>query len=124
MEPVVPMERWPRRRGRSGRYVAVSRLIGAGILALLAVLATVGVDLYTDWLWFESVGLVGVYGTTLGAQVALFCAGAALFLAGYLPSAYLARRLAHRFEHAIPPDDDGIWAYIARVGSRVGEQHA
>jgi uncharacterized protein len=124
LEPVVPMERWPRRRSQTGRYVAASRLIGAAILALLGVLATVGVDLYTDWLWFDSVGLQSVYATTLGAQVALFFSGAALFLAGYLPSVWLARRLAHRFEHLSPTDEDGIWAYIARVGARVGEQNA
>src|SRR3712207_8329097 len=57
-----------RRRGQTGRYVAASRLIGAAILALLGVIATVGVDLYTDWLWFESVRLQSVYTTTLGAQ--------------------------------------------------------
>ncbi|MBA2449679.1 MAG: UPF0182 family protein [Chloroflexi bacterium] len=123
MEPVIPMERWPSRRGQRGRYVAVSRLIGAVVLGLLAVLGTVGVDLYTDWLWFESVGLQHVYTTTVGAQVALFCAGAALFLAGYLPSVLLARRLAYRFEHLAPSDEVGIWAYIARVGARVGEQN-
>ncbi len=123
MEPVIPMERWPRQGGQSGRNVTISRLVGAGILGVLGIIATVGVDLYTDWLWFESVDLLGVYRTTLGAQIALFGAGAAVFLAGYLSSAYLARRLAHRFEHATPPEDDGIWAYIARVGARVGEQN-
>src|SRR5215208_270405 len=118
------MERWPGRRSQSGRYVAASRLIGAVVLGLLAVLGTVGVELYTDWLWFESLGLQHVYTTTVGAQVALFCAGSVLFLAGYLPSVLLARRLAYRFEHLAPSDEDGIWAYIARVGARVGEQNA
>ena len=124
MEPVVPLERWPRRRGRTGRYVAVSRLAVLAVLASLVVLVTVGVDIFTDWLWFESVQLESVYTTVLGAQVALFCAGAAAFLALYLPSVFLARRLAYRFQHLAPADDDGIWAYIARVGAGVGEQGA
>jgi uncharacterized membrane protein (UPF0182 family) len=118
------MERWPRRRGRANRYVAVSRLVGAALLVGLIILATVGVDLYTDWLWFDSVRFSTVYLTTLGSQVALFFGGAVIFWAGYFPSAFLARRLAYRFEPSAPPEEDGIWAYIARVGSRVGEQNA
>jgi len=118
------MERWPRRRGRTGRYVAVSRLAGAAVLVVLGILATIGTDLYTDWLWFESVGLQSVYETTLTAQVVLFSAGAFVFLAAYLPSVFLARRLAYRLDHLAPAEEDGIWAYIARVGARVGEQSA
>ena len=54
--------------------------------------------------------------------LALFFLAAGLFLLLYLPSTFLARRLAHRFEHLAPPDEDVLWAYIARVGARVGEQ--
>ncbi len=124
MDPVVPMERWPRRRGRTNRYVAVSRLVGAAVLVVLGTVATVGVDLYTDWLWFESLRLETVYVTALGAQAGLFLAALLVFLVGYFPSAFLARRLAYRFEPLAPPEEDGIWAYIARVGARVGEQNA
>ena len=122
MDPVVPMERWPGKRGRPGRAVAASRLVGAALLVCLAVLGTAGVDLYTDLLWFESLGYRGVYGTILGTQVALFLGAAALFMVGYFPSVLVARRLAHRFEYLAPTDEDGLWAYIARVGARVGHQ--
>ena len=124
MDPVVPMERWPRRHGRGDSHVVQGRLIVAGLVVLLLVLLTVGVDMYTDWLWFASLGLTGVYGTILGQQVILFFAAALLFLALYLPSAYLARRLAHTFEQLSPPDEDVLWAYIARVGARMGTQSA
>src|SRR5215217_5459228 len=118
------MERWPSRRGRSSSFNAQGRLLFGVVVVAVLVLLTVGVDMYTDWLWFGSVGLASVYGTILGHQVILFFAAALLFLALYLPSAYLARRLAHTFEHLSPPDEDVLWAYIARVGARMGAQSA
>jgi uncharacterized membrane protein (UPF0182 family) len=124
VDPVVPMERWPRRRGRSDSYVAQGRLVFAAAIVAVLVLLTVGVDMYTDWLWFGSVGLASVYVTVLNHQVVLFFAAALLFLALYLPSAFLARRLAHGFEHLSPPDEDVLWAYIARVGARMGTRSA
>ena len=122
MDPVVPLERWPRRRGRSDAPVALRRVLFVGLLAAAIVLGTVGVDLYTDWLWFDTLRLTGVFSTVLLAQVSLFAAAALLFTAGYLASAFAARRLAHRLEeHAAAPDEDVLWAYIARVGARVGQ---
>jgi uncharacterized protein len=123
LEPVVPMERWPRRRGRGGNPVGVGRLIALGTILALALLATSGVDLYTDWLWFESLRMAPVFGTVLTTQALLFVAASALFLAAYLASAFAARRLAHQLDqHVTAPDEDVLWAYIARVGARVGVQ--
>ncbi|MGE3913511.1 MAG: UPF0182 family protein [Chloroflexota bacterium] len=121
MDPVVPMERWS---GRGESRLGIGRLLFLGLVVALLVLATVGVDLYTDWLWFGSVGLTAVFLTVLTNQVVLFFAAAALFLALYLPSAFLARRLARDFEQLSPPDEDVLWAYIARVGSRMGHESA
>src|SRR4051812_22098786 len=118
------MERWPRRRGRSHSFVAHGRLVFAAVIVAVLVALTVGVDMYTDWLWFGSIGLSAVYGTVLSHQVILFFVAAASFLALYLPSAFLARRLAHSFEHLSPPDEDVLWAYIARVGARMGTHSA
>ena len=124
MDPVVPMERWPRRRGRGASPIALSRVVVVATLVAVVVLGTVGVDLYTDWLWFDSLDLTSVFATVLGAQVSLFLLAALLFLAGYLASAFTARRLAHQLDQqAAAPDEDVLWAYIARVGARVGEQH-
>jgi len=124
VDPVVPIERWPRRSGRGESFAAPGRLILALIIVLVLVAVTIGVDFYTDWLWFGSIGLTSVYTTVLSHQVILFVAAFALFLALYLPSAFLARRLAREFEHLSPPDEDVLWAYIARVGARIGEQSA
>ncbi|MCC7370551.1 MAG: UPF0182 family protein [Chloroflexi bacterium] len=118
MDPVVPTERWPRRQGRGNSPIGNGRIAVVGFVVVLLVLATVGVDLYTDWLWFGSVGYAPVYQTVLTNQVGLFVAAAGFFLLLYLPSAFLARRLARGFEHLSPPDEDVLWAYIARVGSR------
>ena len=124
MDPVVPMERWPRRRGRGRNPVALSRVLAAAAIVAVIVLGTVGVDLYTDWLWFDSLRLTSVFTSMLSAQASLFLLAALVFMAGYLASAFTARRLAHRLDHhAAAPDEDVLWAYIARVGARVGEQH-
>jgi uncharacterized membrane protein (UPF0182 family) len=88
------MERWPRRRGRTDSFLAQGRILFGLLVVAVLVLLTVGVDMYTDWLWFGSVGLASVYVTVLSHQVVLFFAAALLFLALYLPSALLARRLA------------------------------
>ncbi|MCC6174807.1 MAG: UPF0182 family protein [Chloroflexi bacterium] len=102
----------------------MSRLVAGALIAFLIVILTVGVDVYTEWLWFGSLGLLSVYQTVLSVQVLLFLAASATFMVAYLPSAFLARRLAHQFEHDTAPDEDVLWAYIARVGARIGEQAA
>ena len=56
----------------------------------------VALGLYTDWLWFADLGFTGVYRIRLLTQVALFAAGAAVFLGLVLGSAVLARRLSER----------------------------
>jgi uncharacterized protein len=122
VDPVVPIERWPRRPGRRVSSLGVGRAVFVSLVIALLIIGTVGVDLYTDWLWFGSVGLASVYQTVLFNQVGLFLAATVVFLAVYLPSAILARRLARGFEQLSPPDEDVLWAYIARVGSRISEE--
>ncbi len=64
--------RWPQnvRLGRIGCWVAVF-----APLLLLILLLSVGVPLYTDWLWFEEVGFTAVFTTRLGSKVLLFLGG-------------------------------------------------
>jgi uncharacterized membrane protein (UPF0182 family) len=62
----------------------------------LLVLLTVGPSLYTDFLWFRSVGLESVFLITLRAQVALFGLGSGVALAVTLANLLLARSLAGR----------------------------
>jgi uncharacterized membrane protein (UPF0182 family) len=75
--------RWPRGAGTS----RPRRWLVPGLLALLVLILvlTVGVQLYTDWLWFSEVGYTTVFTTRLLTQVLLFLGVAALvtlFLGG------------------------------------------
>ena len=83
MDPVSPMDPWARRRARPRQTVRASRLIAGFLLALMFLIGTIGVDLYTDALWFQSLGLLSVFSTALAMQVALFIVGFLVFLAAY-----------------------------------------
>ena len=92
----------PRRRrvaedgGRGGPRIGWF-VVGAILLVLFTVISF-GLDLWTDVLWYQSVGFDGVFWTRLGAQAGLFVAtlGAALLI--LLGNLWLAGRL-------LPPPD-------------------
>lgn len=69
-------------------------LIAIGVLIALFILAAIGKGIYTDWLWFSSLGYSSVYTTILGTRIWLFFVGAFLFLALLLANLFLARRLS------------------------------
>ena len=63
-------------------------------LVLLFVLLSLGRSVYTDWLWYDTLGFRGVYTTILFTKIGLFAAGA-LFVGLVLGvSVYVAHRLA------------------------------
>src|SRR5688572_21138112 len=69
-------------------------LAAVGIVVLLVILlVSVGIDLWTDVIWYQSVGFVSVLSTRLGAQLALFFAGLAIALIVLLGTLWLAGRL-------------------------------
>ncbi len=73
-----------------------------GVAGIVFVLATVGVGLYTDWLWFESLAFQSVFLTGLLARTGLFVAGGLVFLAFFGGNMLLAWRLAPRAPR-LPP---------------------
>ena len=74
-------------------------LAAVGIVILLVILlVSVGIDLWTDVIWYQSVGFVSVLSTRLGAQLGLFLAGLAIALVVLLGTLWLAGRL-------VPPAD-------------------
>lgn len=69
-------------------------LIVIGALIALFIFASIGKGIYTEWLWFDSLGFSSVYMTILTTKVWLFFVGAFVFLALLLINLFLARRLS------------------------------
>ena len=76
---------------RAGRSIGIG-LAALIILALIALFAF-GIEIWTDALWFQSVGYADVYWTRLTAQVGLFVFGLVLALVVLLGNLWLAGRL-------------------------------
>ncbi len=70
--------------------------IAVGLIAVLfvVIMLAVGLDLWTDAIWFRSVGYETVFWTRLGVQVGLFVVGLVLALVLLLGNLWLAGRLA------------------------------
>jgi len=62
-----------------------------GILVFLFILATIGKGIYTEWLWFGSLGFSNIYTTILTTRLWLFFAGALVFFALLVSNLFLAR---------------------------------
>jgi uncharacterized protein len=73
-------------------------LIGLAVVVFFVVigLASGVVELITDLQWFSALGLGGVFGTRLWAQVGFFVLGYALFAIPAVVSVLVARRIAPR----------------------------
>jgi len=104
--PPPPREPSPPRRPRvvrdqrgGGRRRRIRWWIAGFIVLTLFVLFGFGLDLWTDALWYRSVGFDGVFWTRLGAQFGLLAAGLIGTLAILLGNLYLAGRL-------MPPPDE------------------
>jgi hypothetical protein len=96
----------PRRRGpggpndgggfRSGiRRAGRTAGLTIGVFAVLAIITlfAIGIELWTDALWYQSVGYDAVFWTRIGAQVALFVGGLVLALVVLLGNLLIAGRL-------------------------------
>ncbi len=84
--------------GRAGRTaaLAIAALLGLALLILFLV----GIELWTDALWFQSVGFDQVFWTRIGAQLSLFAVGLVVALVVLLGNLWLAGRLT-------PPAGEG-----------------
>jgi len=79
--------------GRSGRRQIVIAIVAVVIVAFVLLSSTV-LDLWTDALWFKSVGFDGVFWTRIGAQAALFLGAFVVALIVLLGNLWLAGRLS------------------------------
>ncbi len=65
-----------------------------GTLVFLFILAAIGKGIYTEWLWFNSLGFSSIYTTILTTRLWLFAVGAFAFFALLVSNLFLARRLS------------------------------
>ena len=115
-EPSPPRRpRVVRDQRRGGRRRRVTWWIVGLILLLVFMLFSFGLDLWTDALWYRSVGFDAVFWTRLGAQVGLFAAALFGSLAILLLNVYLAGRLMP------PPDPDRTGGSFRNLMDRINE---
>ncbi len=96
----------------------ILRRVGFGLvvvaIAFIVFLAGTGIDLWTDAIWYQSVGFDSVFWTRLGAQLGLFGAAFIAVLVILLLNLYLAGRLA-------PPADPEKPGQLRGILGRLGE---
>ena len=99
-------------------------LAAIGIIVLAIVfLASVGIDLWTDIIWYQSVGFDSVFWTRLGAQVGLFAVALVVALVALLGNLWLAGR----FVPPADPDKPGVlrsWTDRLAEAQRRAEHNA
>jgi uncharacterized membrane protein (UPF0182 family) len=88
------------------------------VLAIVVIiLAPAAAGLYTEFLWFQSVGQLAVFTTSLTGQVTLFAIGAGTFLALAMLNLLIARSVARRLSD-VQMSREGVLTYIARIQAR------
>ena len=107
----------PDRDGGGGGGRRIGWWIVGGFALAIIVLFGVGIDLWTDALWFQSVGFDAVFWTRLGAQGALFLGGTALVLIVLLVNLWLAGRL-------MPPPQAGRGGSFGDLFTRLNDAAA
>jgi uncharacterized membrane protein (UPF0182 family) len=84
---------------------------------IIFILAPAAANLYTEWLWFQSVGQSAVFLTVLGAQVTLFALGTGVFLVLAMANLAVARVIARHIGE-LPLPREGVLTYINRMKAR------
>lgn len=96
-------------------------LIAFGLLLALFLSASGLAQLYTDWLWFDSLDLTSVWSTVLGTKVVLGV-GFALIFAGLLwVNLFIADRLAPEVRPESPEEDliERYHEFVGGYGNRL-----
>lgn len=101
----------------------ISGVVVASAIALIVLLLVFAlVDLVTEWMWFDSLGLTAVYWTGLFARLTLFVVGACVFMALFAANVLVARRLAYGL--AVRQRRAGVNATWEELLSQIGAQMA
>jgi len=106
-----------RRRGSTSRRVA---LVVIGLALFFLVISLRGIaGFYTDYLWFDEVGLTGVWKGVLGAKIGLAVIFTLIFFAIVWANLAIADVLAPTFR-PMGPEEQFIERYHEVVGARAG----
>jgi uncharacterized membrane protein (UPF0182 family) len=96
-----PSRRWP--------VIWKVLAIIAGVIVLY-IIFNIFKGIYTEWLWFDSLGYGSVYTTILKTKVLIFFVAAIIFCLLFLGNLVLATRLAPQTEAKFWP-----WALVSRI---------
>lgn len=110
--------RGERRRRTSGRGRIILVLVAVALFLLVTSLRGIA-GFYTDYLFFESLGLEGVWRGVLGARIVLGLIFTGLFFVLLLANLIIADRLAPKFRPA-GPEEELLERYHQAVGRRAG----
>ncbi len=107
--------------GRGAQNLPLRRIAlwGFAILAiiLLFIALSAAKNVWTDWLWFDSLGYREVFSKRLFTRLWLFFAGAGAFLIFFLANAWIAERLGRSREPSVlPPDTLVLVQGFTRIG--------
>ncbi len=107
--------------GRGAQNLPLRRIArwGFAILAiiLLFIALSAAKNVWTDWLWFDSLGYREVFTKRLFTRLWLFFAGAGAFLFFFLLNAWIAERLGRSREPSVlPPDTLVLVQGFTRIG--------
>src|SRR5579859_263099 len=92
------------------------------ILAFIVIIVLpAAANLFTDFLWFQSIGQSAVFTTNLSAKVTLFAVGAGLFLALAMLNLLIARSVARRLAD-LPTSREGVLTYLARMQAAAADR--
>src|SRR4051812_35062573 len=121
MPPRPPRRRRARRTRRmpsgKGRIALIVALVAAFVL-ITSIRGIAG--FYTDYLWFDSLGLAGIWRGVLGAKTALALIFIGIFFVLIWSNLFIADRIAPTFRLGSSPEDDFVERYHEFVGARAG----
>ncbi|MEX1217333.1 MAG: UPF0182 family protein [Acidimicrobiales bacterium] len=112
MRPPTDMPQ--RRRLSGGRLVLI---IAVAVLFVLFLSLRGVAGFWTDWMWFDSLGLQSVFTGVLGAKIALALIFTAAFFVMVLVNLIIADRIGPKVRET-GPEDDLLDRYHATVGQR------
>ena len=99
-------------------FKSIGKIAGViGVIALIIVALSVIKTVYTDWLWFDKVGILSVYKTILGTRIWLFFGGAVVAAVVIAANLYVAHRFS-KGESTLPVPPEVV--RLGRIAILIG----